>query len=420
MRILLFTFIFIQLTATAQSSLQTFYSNAQAAHKAGNYSEFYQNIKEALKLHPYHQGILYQAGIAACLTEKHTEAIQYLKEAILIKADYDLQINDFASMANTIEFKNLLKLQEQLKKPIIQSDTLYVLNDRSLHLEALAVDQKNGNLYGTSIRKRKIIQIDKNGEVTDFTKPEQDGLTAVFGIKVDNTTNSLWVCASPMPEMQHYDSTAKSAVFQYDLPSKRLLAKYELDNQQGGVFGDLVISPIGDVIVSDSKNNILYRVNTKTKKLDPFFTSDEFWNIQGIAFTPDNRYLFISDYIKGLYRLNINTKELVAINKKIEASLKSIDGLIFYQNSVIAIQNSVTPMRVMQYKLNDGLDSVVDYAIIDRAHPAFNEPTNGCIVNNKLIYIANSQWSGYTNEYSPKPTEELQDVVILQFTLERN
>jgi hypothetical protein len=104
---------------------------------------------------------------------------------------------------------------------------------------------------------------------------------------------------------------------------------------------------------------------------------------------------------------------------KFDASLKSIDGMTFYNNSLVAIQNLVTPMRSTIYRLNENQNELVSYQVIDRAHPSFNEPTIGCIADDTFYYVGNSLWSGYTKERKLKPENELQDVVILKCDLKK-
>lgn len=76
-------------------------------------------------------------------------------------------------------------------------------------------------------------------------------------------------------------------------------------------------------------------------------------------------------------------------------------------------------MRVMRYILNPALDKVVNYQIIDHNHPAFNEPTNGCIIGDTFYYVANSQWAGYDDQHNLKPADQLQDIVILKTDLSK-
>lgn len=397
-----------------QPSLQYYYTQAGEAYQSGDYPRFYEMISEAGKIHPYHQGIMYQRGIAAARMNKPEEAIRFLREAILVNSQFNLLLPDLEPLSTLPDFQNLLRLQKEIALPVIQSDTAFVLRDRTLHAESIAGGEK-GTVYISSIHKRKIVKFNLNfNEPVDFTSNPE--IPAVFGIKVDSKRNMIWASASPVPEMERFDSTASGGVFKFDLKGN-LIQKYALPKP--GVLGDILISKNGVIYISDSENNTIYMVNEKSDLLEPFFSSTELWNIQGITLSGDEAYLFIADYVKGIFRLNTLTKELTLIKKVPDVSLKSIDGLIWYKHSLLAFQNGVAPMRATCYYLNDLQDTITDYRIIDRAHPAFNEPTNGCIVGDTLYYIANSQWGGYMKNHSPKPLDELQDVVILKADLKK-
>jgi sugar lactone lactonase YvrE len=415
---LIVIFLLIAFVGRAQN-LQQYYSEAMAAYKAKNYSEFYEKIKEANKIHPYHQGVLYQLGIADALTGKKSEAIQTLKKAILIDADFRLDgIADFNSIKDSPEFKKLLALQKEWQTTVVNSETAFTLKDRSLHPEGIEYDPVHKLFYLGSIHKRKIVKVTSDGKMAEFCPSSVEGMTSVLGIKVDSKKNLLWTCASPMEEMENYDSMARSAVYKFDLGSGKLLHKYQmLLNKNNCVFGDLILSKDGKVFVGDSKNNDIYTINEKTNQIEPYYTSPEFWNIQGMTFSPDEKYLFIADYIRGIYRLTIKTKELVEIKTNADVSLKGIDGLYFYNNSLIAIQNGVNPLRCMRYFLNKELTAITGFEIIDRKHPAFGEPTLGVIDGNNFYYIANSQWGGYDNNHKIKPDDQLRDIVILKYLL---
>jgi tetratricopeptide (TPR) repeat protein len=416
--LLIFIFALIGYVSSAQN-LQQYYSEAMAAYKAKDYKQFYEKIEEANKLHPYHQGVLYQLGIAAALTGKKSEAIQNLKKAILIDADFKLEgITDFNSIKDSPEFKKLIALQKEWQTEVVHSSIAFTLADRSLHTEGIEYDSVNKTFYLGSIHKRKIVKLTPDGRVADFCSSGFEGMTSVLGIKVDIKRNILWVSTSPMEEMENYDSLARSAVFKFELSSGKLLHKYPmLLNKASCVFGDLILSKEGKVFISDSKNNDIYTINEKTNRLEPFYTSPDFWNIQGIAFTPNEKYLFIADYVKGVFRLTIKTKELVEIKNNAEASLKGIDGIYFYNNSLIAIQNGVNPLRSMRYFLNKDLDTILSFEIIDRKHPSFGEPTLGVISGKTFYYIANSQWGGYDSKHHIKANDQLKDIVILKYSL---
>jgi sugar lactone lactonase YvrE len=417
-------FSFILLTNTvcclAQSNSPQFYFNAaREAQQAGDNKKFYEMIMEAYKLRPFHQGILYQAGVAAALNNKTDESIGYLTEATRINADFDLNIPELKSLEGATQFKKLKQAQAESKIPVIHSDTAFLVKDKTLHAECIAKGESKDIFYFGSIHKRKIIRTDARGNITNFTEEGQDGLTSVFGIKVNPTKKLLWACSSPMPEMKFSDSTETSSVFKYDVNTRKLIAKYSPKEKKEYIFGDLTLDPTGKPFISDSKNNIIFTVNEEKGELQEFFTSDEFYNLQGLTFSTDGKYLFIADYIKGLFRLDTKDKQLVLIKSDLPIALKSVDGLSYYNNSLITIQNLIQPMRVTQLLLNNTQDAYTGYKIIDRAHPAFNEPTIGCVIENTFFYVANSQWSGYDDKRKIKPAEQLQDVVVLKSDLKK-
>lgn len=420
-KILSLLFCFVLAVSSFAQGLQKFYSEAMAAYKNKNYPEFYSKIKEANKVHPYHQGVLYQLGIAATLTNKKAEAIQALKQAILINADFKLEgIADFNSIKDSKEFKSLLQLQKEWQRPVVNSTVAFTIKDRSLHTEGIDYNPNTKTFYLGSIHKRKIVKVASDDAVSDFCPSAFQGMTSIFGLKVDAKRNVLWACSSPMEEMQNYDSAAQSAVFKFDLSSGELLQKYiPRIGAKKAVYGDLILTKKGQVFITDSQNNDILMVNEKTFKVETFFSSEDFWNIQGIAFSPDEKILFVADYVKGIFKLDVQSKVLTEVVSKAEASLKGIDGLYFYNNSLIAIQNGVVPLRCTQFFLNKDFSEINRFEIIDRNHPNFNEPTLGTLDGSTFYYIANSQWGGYDAKHKIKPDEQLQDIVVLKATLSK-
>ncbi|MBS1680118.1 MAG: hypothetical protein JST48_00250 [Bacteroidetes bacterium] len=416
MKAILLSF-FILVSACGYSQLvQTLYRDAMDAYKKKNHTDFYQKIKEANKIRPNHQGILYQLGIACALNGKKDEANANLKKAILINTDFKLEgVADFNSIKDTDGFKKLLSLQTEWQTPLIHSKVAFTLKDRALHTEGIEYDAVHQTFYLGSIHKRKIVKVDAQGNVSDFCTSGFSGMASVFGIKVDTKRNVLWACTSPMQEMENYDSAAKPAVFKFELSSGKLIRKYT--SYKPGVYGDLIINKSGNVFVSDSQTNEIFTIDEKKNQIVPFFSSNEFISLQGLAFSADEKYLFIADYPNGIFRLNIKSRELIEIKTTLDVSLKGVDGLYAYNHSLIAIQNGVFPSRSARYFLNKNLNEITGFEIIDRKHPDFNEPTLGVIVGKTFYYIANSQWGSYDDKHQIKPHEQLQDIVVLKYEL---
>jgi hypothetical protein len=211
--------------------------------------------------------------------------------------------------------------------------------------------------------------------------------------------------------------TIAPALFQFDIKTGRLVGSFSpIDTVHNQMFGDLVLDSKGTPYVSDSRNNIIYTYDADRRELLPYFSSKEFWSIQGLCFSDDDNVLYIADYIKGIFMLEVKTMKLSKVIVPYDLSLKGTDGILFYKNSLITIQNGVQPNRVVRHFLSKAGNSFIGYEYIDNAHPAFGEPTIGCISQNTLFYVANSQWSAYENGKIKDPAE-LHPIVILKYVL---
>lgn len=416
-RLALLLLLMATVAAAQNPEVNRYLAEARKALAGKDYPAAYDALTKAYAFHPYHQAILYNLGVMAAATGRPDESIPHLRKALHVNAGYKLDVPELALLKDRPDFQELLELQKRLQTVVTHSDTAFIVKDRSLHIESVTMDTKTGTRYVGSVHKKKIVAIDKEGQVTDFIAPGAHGLTAVLGLRVDPRGQFLWACSSPMEEMEGYDSLAPSRVFQFELPSGKLIASYEPPAPTGHVFGDLAIGPGGQVLVSDSRTNEIHVVNEATKKLDRFLTDSDFWNIQGITFTHDGKYLFISDYIKGPYRLELANRQLIKLDSRIDDSLKGLDGLLWHKNSLIGLQNGTSPLRVMRFTLNNSLDTIVTAEIIDQGRPELNEPTQGTIAGGNLYFVANSQWGGYDRDHKQKPATELQDIVVLKYKL---
>lgn len=72
-------------------------------------------------------------------------------------------------------------------------------------------------------------------------------------------------------------------------------------------------------------------------------------------------------------------------------TIKGIDRLYFYDNSLIGIQTGRTVQRVGRLYLNAQLTRVGRLEVLDANNPLFDIPTTGSIVVNEFYFIGNSQ-----------------------------
>ncbi|NJM52386.1 MAG: hypothetical protein HC846_02720 [Blastocatellia bacterium] len=171
----------------------------------------------------------------------------------------------------------------------------------------------------------------------------------------------------------------------------------------------------GDVFATDSISPYIYFIGSKTDKLEVFIKSDLFSSLQGATFTPDEKMMFVADYGKGIFKIEMQTKQITQLKPNKNVTLLGLDGFYFHQGKLIGIQNGINPQRIVSFTLNPQATEIIDFSTLEANHPDFNEPTLGAIVGNELFYVANSQWIGQRK--AELKSDKLKNPVILKLKL---
>ena len=136
---------------------------------------------------------------------------------------------------------------------------------------------------------------------------------------------------------------------------------------------------------------------------------------QGLDFTPDQKQLFVADYSKGVFLVDLKTKKVTDIAS--DFTLLGIDGLYYFKGSLIAVQNGVNPNRVIKARLNKDLTRFDRFETIEANNPVFDEPTLGVVVKDSFYFVANSQWGTIDDNGKLAPADKLKDPTILKVKL---
>ena len=393
---------------------------ATKAYKEKDYSAYLENMKMATSLRPHHPTFMYNLAGAYALAGHRSEALAWLAKVADMGLIYPAsKEDDFASIKDSDGFKLILKKFEDNKAPINKSASAFTVKEKGLIPESVAYDSADGVFYLSSVHKRKIVSIAKDGKVKDFAT-EQDGLWSVMGMKVDARRRHLWVCSAAHPQMVNYreEENGNSAVLKFDLRTGKLIKKYLLTNKpKAHWFGDLAVSSNGDVYVTDSKSPSIYLIRRDADELEPFIEGPPFVSLQGLDFSTDEKHLFVADYIKGIFLIDLRAKKVTSLDPPPGSTLIGIDGLYSYKGGLIAIQNGVNPHRVIRVYLNKEGDRLERFETIEANNPLFDEPTLGVLVNNSFYYVANSQWGAIDKNGKLAPVEQLREPVILKVKL---
>ncbi len=412
-----------QVSSSAQENapkdLKYYYQQATRAYEAKDYPAFLDNLKMAQSLRPSSPRLMYNLACAYALAGNKRESIEWLDRVASMGLVYPASGDtDLDSIKGTDEFEAILKKFDLNKAPINHSAAAFRISEKGLITEGLAYDPATSTFYISSVHRRKIINVNRSGEAKDFSAVS-DGLWSVLGMKVDPHQRALWVCTAALPQMSGFREEDKNqtGVFKYDLKTGKLLKKYVLaDRSKNHVFGDLVVSTDGDVFVTDSGTPAVYVIRRQKDELEPFLESSEFESLQGLDFSADGKQLFIADYSKGIWKIDLPSKKLSLIPGPENVCALGIDGLYFSSGSLVVVQNGISPQRIARVLLNGDQTRIEKLEIIEANNPLFDELTLGVVVKNEFYYIANSQWDAIDGKGN-LAVEKLQEPVILKTKL---
>jgi len=294
--------------------------------------------------------------------------------------------------------------------------------DAELIPEGIAYDPQTRVFYIGSTYKRKIVSVDSKGVSRDFTGEMQDGLLGVLGMKVDAGRRLLWVVSShagsDMPGRGlDRDCLGCSAVFKYDLKTGKLIKKYVLSNSPAAHFlNDLTINSGGDAFITDTLTGDIYHISRAKDELELFVSLGRQAFPNGIDLSGGEQQLFVAAS-DGIRVIELRDKGSRTLKLPDVAPPIIIDGLYFYQGSLITIQPFADRRKVVRYYLDKTAGAVTKAEVIEADHPLFSQPTTGVIVGKNFYYVANSQLQLFRRLYKPDGAYDkgrLRDVVILR------
>ncbi len=411
--------------ATAQlaeiQKANDFYVAGIAAYRQKDYKVYLKNMRQAVALWPDNAGLQLQLAGALARNGLNAEAVKLLEQLVRMKVQLDLADNlDLASLKGSKPFQKLLTQYAQLKKPIANSQFAFSVPQKDLVAEGIAYDPAERSFYISSVHRRKILRIDETGKAEDFTAEGQDGLWAVLALRVDPKQRILWALSSAIPEMNGYRPEDKgfSSVYKYDLTNGKLIKKYlMIIPGEKHAFNDLALDSKGNVYISDTEARSLYQIDTKSDEISVFLPPGKLLSPQGLAFSEDEKTLYVADYALGLFSLNLATKELTKLTVSKETIMVGTDCLVRFENTLIGLQNGIQPNRVVRFYLDNTGKHIERSEIIEMNNSLFSDPTLGVVAKDSFYYIANGQWSSFNSDGTLFSTDKLQELVILKTKL---
>jgi len=322
---------------------------------------------------------------------------------------------EFAAWKSDPKFASALDRLKAAREPRSASKLFLTLPEPDLIAEDIAYDDRGGKFYVSSVRRTKILALDKSGASAEFARTAWP----VLALGADSKRRVLWASSVALPEGLGFkkEDEGKSALLKYSLDNGTLLKRYDVKDPGKHALGDLTIGANGDVFVSDGEGAV-YWVDHAKDALEILVPKGVFRSPQTPALTPDGRKLLVPDYTRGIGIVDLASKKVTLLEHPKELSLGGIDGMYLSGRTLIAIQNGTAPERLIRMTLDASLARVVEWQAIEANWPGLGDPTHGVVLGRDFYFIANSGWDHMADDGTVKPGEKFEPATIRQMRLD--
>ena len=417
-------FIFVANTQ-AQSSLsegQAFEQDGMTAYRAGDFLGAITGFELALENRPGHSRlVIYLASVHAELGNADA-AMHYLEIYAQMGLSRALNKEDFPQNIDAERFADVAAKMVANNTPLAAAELAFATKAPVALSEGIAFDPESGDYFISSIYDQKIMRVTGAGKLSVFT----EGLVAnPMALAFDEKRGLLWVATTILPQTraQYFAERQKqTGVMAFARDGERvhhfnLFPDFFEGEEQNISLGDVFVAGNGDVFLSNSSGQDVFRLRYGEKLKVDSFTIENSASLQGMTMLGGT--LFVMDYSTGLHSLNVETGASQWLTIPDGVTLLGIDGLYAHDGKLIAVQNGIRPSRVIEISLADDHNSVAGVEVLEQAHAYFSEPTNGVIVGDEFYFIANSGWAEFGNieNITSEMLENLAPTKIMKINL---
>lgn len=379
-----------------------------AAYQAQDFDKMVGAAERTLKARPGYPGALFNLALAQALNSNASSSLATLHTLLEKGIDFGAdEMDQFVALRDLPGWTAYKTAIEALYVPVGSADAVLQLDDGKFVPEGVAVGA-DGSLYLGSIFRGALY---RGSEILS----DRQGHWSVFGMRF-HEDGSLWFASAAVGQQDGVtEELGRTGLFRLNVETGEISHSAELpqsDSEQ--LLGDLVIQ--GDsVFTTDSLTGAVYRYDIDTDEYDAVLERGALGSPQGLVLDATGEYLYVADYIGGLYRVALDNGSMTRLELPGSVTDYGIDGLYRHNNELIAIQNGIRPHRVMAFRLStDGLAIEATRTLASNLE-AFDEPTLGTIHGDDFYFVANSHWNRFDAENNLP--DGLSGPIILKLSL---
>jgi sugar lactone lactonase YvrE len=406
-------------SAPASARLAHWFNQAAQAFDSGQLDDWVEATEKLHELRPYNQDFMTHLVVGYARQQDLNQAFGMMlnMQQQGLAEDWS-RFEELAPLREHRLYDHLVGLMSEAGQPFGRfEDHGRVPADLAMP-EGIARDPESDLLFVGSVRDGRILSSDDGEDWTVFATPETvKGLASVFDLVVDSERGYLWVATGSAPQFRGYDAEnlAPSALLKLDLESGELLDVFAVPGAgDQHLLGSIALASDGTVYAADTRQPVVFRLTEGEGALQLFFGNRDFSSLRGLALSGDDRLLYIADYEQGIFVLatdGSNQGWKLAVPETLNEG--GIDGLYWWENHLVAIQNGVSPQRVLRLQLGpDGL-GVIAVAPVLAALEAFDTPTFGVMDGSRLMMFSGSHWQHVDGRGNPL-ADELPKIRLLE------
>ena len=181
------------------------YQRAGAAYEAGEIARFCELTEALVDAWPDHPRLIYNLARCHALEGRSDAALEFLDRLVSMRIAIDFREDeDLRSLHELPRFTALVDRYAAAIEPTTVGQVAFRLSDPEFVPEDVAWDPVSGDLFLSSIRQRKIIRIDGQGNRTLFTGYPDIEMPAALSMAVDSGRRRLWLTTAAAPSMVDY------------------------------------------------------------------------------------------------------------------------------------------------------------------------------------------------------------------------
>ncbi len=356
---------------------------ARQAIEAKDYARLRATLLELRPLMPGNPRITYNLAAAEARLGNREGALARLRNWAGMGLFYDLASDaDFTTLEGSPEFAAILGRVDESRDPVARSQPAFAIGESDLLPEDIAYDRRSRRFFLSSVRQAKIV----TGDGKEFAKTDW----SVLALAIDARRRLLWDTTGWLPHCQACkpEDKDKTALLAFDLGSGVL--KQRIDSPAKGLLGDMTIGRNGDLYVSEGIGGAVFHLPPGGQELQRLDTPGEFLSPQTPALSDDEKTLYVPDYARGIAAIELATRAVKWLEPGDDIALSGIDGLYLYRGSFVAVQNGVTPPRIVRFS-----PDLLHQEVLEANTPSLGEPTHGTFVGNVFYFICHSGWNAY-------------------------